>query len=45
MITETPTSQITDDAVRARLRDEDPEFYAAIPAEFLPALEPMRRRR
>jgi hypothetical protein len=42
LMEETPTSQLTEDEVRVRLRAEDPEFYTKIPPEFLATLEPMR---
>jgi hypothetical protein len=42
MVQETPESQVSDDEVRARLREEDPDFYAIMPPDVVAALEPMR---
>lgn len=38
----TPESEMSDDEVRARLRNEAPDFYEIMPPEMIEALEPLR---
>jgi len=38
----TPESELSDDEVRARLREEDPEFYDLIPEDMVAPFDPLR---